>query len=58
MHIAKAVAAALVPLAGSLVIWWTSGQYDAEVIGTQLIAVVTAVSVYLIPNRPAETPPS
>jgi hypothetical protein len=52
MNIAKAIAAALVPLAGSLVIWWSSGEYDAGVVGAQLIALVTAISVYIVPNKP------
>jgi ABC-type anion transport system duplicated permease subunit len=54
MKIAKAIVAAAVPLIGSLVLLWATGEYDADVIGAQVVALITAVMVYLVPNEPRE----
>lgn len=51
---AKAITAAAVPLAGSLVTWWATGEYSAEEIGMQFMALVSAIAVYVVPNKQAD----
>ena len=47
----KAIVAAVVGLIGVLLAWYTSGQFDEEVVVAAVTAVVSTLGVYLSSNR-------
>jgi len=55
---AKAIVGLSVPLITALLVGFSTGEWDFEVIGTLVGAFVTGLLVYLTPNRGAGRDPN